>query len=255
MLKKPELDEICHRILLLPAEEVIPFVEGRDLAEEEKFQLYSSVQHRLYRKHGEAGTLAAYAAIILDIANQYEKKAREADEAGARLLLQSANVLLYNLSADMAECWRDEGIAKDRRCFETGLAAASTCIDLRKRLNKDTGSFSIAYWAKGMHQLSLGACPSAIESFTRAFQFSIAPLAIHDADDLTKENAFNDILCAGYLGIAKWVLGDLSGKSRFEQAIALFSEQVEHGEDAEQRSDAAFGIKQLDYVRGLFIKE
>ncbi len=82
----------------------------------------------------------------------------------------SSNHTLFNLSTDMAECWPMENYQKTPQQFLIGLEAAKECVKLRSVLQKDALSISMAYWAVGVHQLSLKRTEEATESFQTAFK-------------------------------------------------------------------------------------
>jgi hypothetical protein len=57
---------------------------------------------------------------------------------------------------------------------------------------------------------------------------------------------------AGYVGLAEWVQGDETGQGRYEEAVAAFKEGAEKYED--KRDYFRFGIDQLGWVKGKFVK-
>ena len=249
MLDKENLEQFWFQIEPLNKEEIIPFVMKENLVQEETFQLFSMIQRKLYEIHGETTTLEDYGHFILKIVDTYRLNASASEEPNS--LLHFANVMLYNLSADMAECWADENFSKTNGCFEIGLQAAMDCLKLRQRLQKDNASFSMAYWALGMHQLSLHHNRESLESFKKAFTFSVNSSDSTTAFDLTNESSFTDILCAGYMGIASVVNEIPEGEKIYDFAITLFEQQIK--EDEEKKGDAAFGINQLAFVKNKFI--
>jgi hypothetical protein len=83
-----------------------------------------------------------------------------------------ANILSYNLSADLADCWDPDGRERTAAHFEVGLAAALDCIRWREELNKPAGPHSMAWWARGMHELSLGRHAESVASFERSLDFA-----------------------------------------------------------------------------------
>jgi hypothetical protein len=169
-------------------------------------------------------------------------------------LLDAYNALSFNFAADLADCWPDDVLPREQRHFEAGLRAAEDCVRWRNELNKPPFSFSLAYWAKGMHLLSLGHYPGAVKSFNlgltsaeRVAQDSGKPAG------LESDSTFSVLLAHGYLGLAEQLDGSASGAPRYAAAIAAFREQSQ-SEDAEIREDAEFGIAQLEKVRGKYIR-
>jgi hypothetical protein len=174
------------------------------------------------------------------------RQARAAVEEETRQRrIDSANVISYNLAADLADCW-DGTQPREQRHFARGFKAAQDCIQWRLELDKGPGPFAIAYWARGMHQLSLGDTGSAVESFHTGLEFSRQ--AAEDAGQSREVNAdgeFGVILATGYLGLAGMSAGLAWGKARYAEAQAAFTGQLEQ---TEKKEDAQFGLEQLQVV-------
>ena len=161
-------------------------------------------------------------------------------------LLDLANVMSYNLSSDLAECWPGDTLTRHERHFERGLSAALQCVAWRHELDKGDYSLFIAFWAAGMHQLSLDrpreAVFNLVKSLNHAQQYTIdqsRPLG------LTPQAGFELILAHGYLGLAMEMCGD--DDDQYERAISAFEEGIE--EYPELADDYGFGIAQLQWVR------
>ncbi len=86
----------------------------------------------------------------------------------------------------------------------------------------------------------------AIESWIRSLEYAIkdAEAAGHPTS-VAAEGAFGVILGAGYLGLARWIGGQESGKAQYEGAIAAFTSQL----GAETKDEAQLGIGQLEKVK------
>jgi len=167
------------------------------------------------------------------------------DDASRAKAIDLANVITYNLSADLADCWPGEGpLPRGEARFTEGLRAAEACIRWREELGKGPGPRSMAWWAKGMHQLSLGRIEGAVTSFERSLAY-----AKEDAPD---ETSFGVVLGKGYAGLARWRHGEAAGHTLYEEALAAFRAQQE---DEATRDDAAFGIAQLETVRKRYLPE
>ena len=105
----------------------------------------------------------------------------------------------------------------------------------------------MAYWAKGMHELSLGHAAVAVDSFAASYDYALQDTREQEAStDIGPEGSFAVLLGAGYLGLARWVNGDPAGRELYEQAAAAFQAQLD---DAEKKGDAGFGLAQLEKVR------
>jgi hypothetical protein len=103
----------------------------------------------------------------------------------------------------------------------------------------------MAWWARGMHELSLGRHAESVASFERSLDF---------AKEASPEDAesFGILLGMGYLAIARAAGGDGDAQQLFDEARALFDKQASaKGDEAIQRraEDAKFGLSQLQTVR------
>jgi tetratricopeptide (TPR) repeat protein len=232
---------------------VIEFIAGFDDAEQRR-KLFSFGRFAFAMNEWEGKNLDAVVAVanagIAEGLRQAEA-ATSAEESAK--LVDYANVMSYNLSADLAECWPGDTLPRDRRHFEAGLKAADDCIRWREELGKGPGPFAMAYWAKGMHQLSLGDVDGAVENFEKSFDYNVE--AAKEEGELTEVSAeagFGLILAEGYVGLARWAGGDEKGKGRYEVAVAAFREGAE--KYPEKKDDFQFGVDQLEWVREKFIK-
>ncbi|UCH79280.1 MAG: hypothetical protein JSU81_04840 [Candidatus Coatesbacteria bacterium] len=234
------------------ADAVIEFVAGFD--DEQRRQLYSLAQRGFAYRDWEGKNLDDLATVVqAGIAEGLRQARAETDAAKAAKLLDYANVLSYNLAADLAECWPGDTLPRDKRHFEAGLKAAADCLRWREELGKGPFPFSIAYWAHGMHLLSLGETHAALEDFRKSYKFAVEFAKAEGKDtSLSAEGEFGVLLAAGYVGLAEWVLGEDAEKAHYEEAISAFKEGAEKYPD--KKDDFQFGIDQLEWVKGKFIK-
>ena len=174
----------------------------------------------------------------------------EADEELRARRKDMANVLSYNLSADLADCWDDDGKQRTTAHFEVGLSAALDCIRWREELGKPAGPHSMAWWARGMHELSLGRGSDSVASFERSVAYA-RDAAGGDAE------AFGVVLGIGYLGIARVAAGDAGGAVQLEEALSTFDRQAAAEGDEETKGravDAGFGAQQLRTVQRRYVE-
>jgi hypothetical protein len=165
--------------------------------------------------------------------------------------VDGANVISFNLAADLADCWPGDDTPREQRHFERGLKAAEDCLRWREMLGKPAGPFSMAYWVHGMHALSLGDTETAISSFQSSLEYAQQVAAEEGATtEISAESTFGVILEAGYLGLARWKAGVDGGQELYEEAIAAFTAQLQ---DTEKQDDARFGIDQLQTVKSKYI--
>ena len=168
-----------------------------------------------------------------------------------RRCINLANAMSYNLAADTADCWPGDELRREVRHFEAGLAAAEDCIRWRIELGIGDDALATAWWAKGMHQLSLKDPEAARGSWQRSYELAqAAARADGRTGDVGLDGEFGVILAWGYLGLAEWVKGEEQGKVRYHEAITTFNAQCA---DPELEEDARFGIDQLETVRAKHI--
>ncbi|HUT97583.1 MAG TPA: hypothetical protein VM054_00740 [bacterium] len=177
-----------------------------------------------------------------------------ADDDARRELVEWANVEAYNLSADLAECWPGDDLPRERRHFEKGVELADRCLAWREELGKGPFAFSLAYWARGMHDLSLWNVESARGDFAAALEYS-KTYAVEEGlpADCVPGGEFTVILNNGYLGLALWIQKDPMGPVLYYRALGAFRGTA--ADFPEMADDAQFGIEQLEKVRGIFIGE
>ncbi len=162
----------------------------------------------------------------------------EGDGETVRRRTELANAISYNLAADLADCWPGERPALTEALFEEGLRAAEDCVRWRAELGKGPGDNSMAWWAKGMHLLSLGRKQDAVHGFRQS-------LALAQEVAETDED-FGVVLGRGYAGLARWIAGEDAGREEYREALAVFGSQLA---DADTKDDARFGIDQLETVK------
>lgn len=175
------------------------------------------------------------------------RQAREAtDPEEIIALVDRANVMSYNLAADLAACWPGDTLNRQPRHFQRGLSAALQSVEWRLELDKGPYPLYIAYWAAGMHQLSLGHCEQAVYTLNQALNHAQQ----HTADSglplgLAPEAGFDLILAHGYLGIALERCGQ--GSDQYDLAVEAFEEGI--AEYPDRADDYSFGISQLETAR------
>ena len=188
----------------------------------------------------------------LGIAEFLDQAANEGDANLRARRIDGANIISYNLAADLAHCWPGDKRSRKPRHFERGLKAAEDCVRWREELDKPAGPRHMAWWAKGMHEISLGRHADAVVSFERALEFGKRMSAEAGSSvEVGPEGTFATLLSAGYLGIARGIAGSAEGAALCDQAIAAFRAQLA---EADKKDDAKFGIDQLETVRSRYLK-
>ncbi len=162
-----------------------------------------------------------------------------------------ANVLAFNLSSELAECWPGDERPRERRHFEVGLALAEDCIRWRRQLGKPPERRALAYWAAGMHHLSLGNRREAHGYLDIAAGLAGEQVAGTEKAGVKPGGDFAAILYEGYAGLAAWGSGESAGRDRYERAVRAFEGTVAQF-DGEPKNDAQFGLDQLRVVERKF---
>lgn len=158
-----------------------------------------------------------------------------------------ANIISYNMSANLADCWND-GFERKPEHFEKGLEYAEKALSLRQQLKKGPGLFSIAYWAKGIHLFSLGKLEEAENDFELSLKYAIEDAKSQSQpSDISKNASFSVLLGYGYLALAQIARGQKQAQKIFDQVMVSFEEMKAISEDA--KADAEIGLDQLNYVK------
>lgn len=226
-------------------EAVIEFVHGFEPTE--RIALYHLARELYVFNQFEGRNLDDLVTVIDFAIEDILGVAREEDTALIRMgFLDQANVFSYNLSADLAECWPGDTLTRYPRHFERGLSAALQCIEWRYYLEKDDYPLFMAFWAAGMHQLSLGRPEEALYNLVRSLNYAEQitvdagrPLGLHAGA------GFELLLAHGYFGLALMEAGETA--EHYELAISKLEEGIE--EYDEYAVDYRFGIEQLEWVR------
>lgn len=164
------------------------------------------------------------------------------EEESYRADLDRANIISYNLAADLADCWPDDHIPRHRSEFEAGLVASENCIQWRKELNKDSRSLSIAYWASGYHRLRLDSHSSALKYFKLSLQYLLDTKNREEWPILNTSLTTDILLAMGYVALANWCEKSTQGKQDLENVLQLLAEKKE---TEEQKKEARFCQQQL----------
>ncbi len=165
------------------------------------------------------------------------------------LFLGAANVISFNLAADLADCWPGDDVERTRAHFERGRDAGEACVAWRRELGVSPNSQQLGWWALGYHQLRLEQFDEAYESFGNARRWAVKDAAQDAAETHVGVAApFSVNLNAGYQALAAWARGDEEAAEAFGEALDAFRSQLENPERAD---DAQFGLDQLGKVRDL----
>ncbi|MBD3370910.1 hypothetical protein GF402_11195 [Candidatus Fermentibacteria bacterium] len=231
---------------------VISFVRGFEPAQ--RLRLYHFAREVFLFEPWEGKDLDDLVTIANAGIEEAMAQAKEAPRVAEviKAFVDQANIMSYNLSADLADCWPGDTLVRYRRHFERGLSAALQCVEWRIELEKGPYPLYSAYWAAGMHQLSLGRYQQALYTLNQALNHAQQ----HTIDSglplgLCPEAGFDLILAHGYLGVALVMCGDTD--DQYELAMEAFEEGIEQFPD--RADDYRFGMEQLRRVRARIIGE
>lgn len=231
---------------------VLEFINGFD-SDLEKRVLYMFARQGLGSDEWSAKSLD----LLIEVADagiaEFMRQADAATEKEERnKRVDGANVISFNLAADLADCWPGDEFPRAQRHFERGLRAGEECLMWREMLGKPAEPFALAFWVHGMHAMSLGDIEQAAGSFQSSLEYAQqAAVEAGAASEVVPQSTFGVILGAGYLGLARWAAGEEAGREQYAAALAAFTAQLA---DEAKKADAQFGIDQLEHVRGKYVK-
>jgi hypothetical protein len=232
-------------------EEAVKFIEGFEGVE--KRVMYFFARMGLVMGDWQNKNFDDYIAVVDSGISMLLNEEQNAPEEEKAKLYRSAHIMNYNLSADLADCWPGDDLPRTKEHYTRGLKAAEDCIKLQGKLGNEPGSLSMDYWAKGMHELSLGEIDKAVGSWDKSYEYAKTDAEKNEKTSrVAKDAPFGVILGHGYLGLARWINGEEKGKAQYDEAIKTFKAQTE---DEATKGDAEFGISQLEKVKQNYLKE
>lgn len=238
-------DSIMAELAENGTEGVVLYIEGFQPGE--RLQLYGLARELMVFGQWEGKNLDDIVKVadagILEAMGQANTAA---DPDTIRALLDIANVMSFNLSADLAECWPGDTLARSSEHFERGLSAALQCVEWRRELGKGDSPLFMAYWAAGMHQMSLDRPEEAVYNLVKSLNHA-QQAAVDEGLTLGLHSGagFQLILAHGYLGLAMEMYG--TEDDQYARALEAFSEGAQ--EYPELAGDYQFGVQQLEWVR------
>lgn len=245
---KNQWDTLKQRMADGGPDAVLAFVAGHDALE--RRQLLSFAAGSFAWNEWPGKTLDGYLAIAQAAVREGLAQAEtETDPEQRQKRVEFANVCSYNLSAKLADCWSDDTEPRTPAHFEAGLAAAEDCLRWRAELGKGPHPFSIAWWAKGMHEISLGRHDAAVDSLTKSLHFA-GEAVRENGEEPSAAAHFGIALGEGYLAIAEQLAGRDGGAARFAAAEEGFAAMAG---DAEKKGDADFGLEQIRTVAARYL--
>ena len=231
--------------------EAVKFIEGFEGVE--KRVMYFFARTGLVMNDWENKNFDDYITVAESGISMFANEEKNATEEEKEKWYQRAHIMNYNLSADLADCWPGDQLPRVKEHFARGLKAAEDCIKLQEKLGNEPVALSMDFWAKGMHELSLGETGKAVESWAESYRYAQQDAEKNDkTTQVTKDAPFGIILGHGYLGLARWINSEKEGRAQYDEAIGTFKAQTE---DEATKGDAEFGISQLEKVKQNYLKE
>lgn len=159
-----------------------------------------------------------------------------ADEDTRNKRVNSANVISFNLGADLACCW-DDGLTRHRAHFERGLRCGEDCIRWRLELGNPPFTLAIAYWLRGIHRLALAHNSGALADFEESLRYAeIVARENGRPTDLAGEDS-SIVYGHGMVALTRLVMGDEAARAEYDQVRAIFARHL-RSDDAAIREDA-----------------
>lgn len=149
-----------------------------------------------------------------------------------------ANIVCFNMSANLCDCWGD-AFKRDLRHFEKGLAYADRALAFRKELGKPADKVAMAHWARGKHLLSLRRFKEAVEAF------------VENVNCLKQANSVNEpealAAAQGFLALSRIAAGTESDISSYRGWLATLNKVSQ--EDPKKAEDVKLYVDQLEVTR------
>jgi len=214
--------------------------------------LYHFAKNELIENPEQARDFNAYIAVVnAGIAELLRQAVAAADEETRGRRTWGAQVLSYNLAADLAECWPGDVTPRSQAQRERGLKAAQDCLSWCTQLGKGPAELSTALWVQGMHQLGLGDRAGAVASWQQSRDYAVqAQQAAGKPTAVGADADWSVLLTSGYLALGRLATGDAAGAELYRQATEALREQLV---DAEKKDDAQYCLDQLEEVKHRFI--
>ena len=174
------------------------------------------------------------------------------DEETRYRRIDTANIISYNLGADLAFCW-DDSFNRTEAHFKRGLKAGEECVRWRKELNKPPMPFSMAYWLCGVHRLALNDKEGALKDFEESLRY--AELDTKEQNQPTElEKADGALVLAyGWVVLTKLLMGKENAQQEYNKVMEIFRKQLESN-DENIREDAKIYVEQLEKVENMLKK-
>jgi hypothetical protein len=230
------------------------FVTGFE-AFPERLILYTLSRQTLVMEPGvPSGLDAAIAVADAGIAEVAEFLDEPVGPVERQNLMRALHMLNFNLAADLADCWPDDDVPRERRHFERGLKAAEALLAPIFEGAVTPNVLANDYWVKGMHLLSLGRPGEAFDAWTSAAAQAGEAATRAGLPPTGVGSTLEVLLMSGYLGLAIVARGDPAteavGRALYQTSVGYLRDRSAKPEEA---GEAAYFIGQLDKVRAKYL--
>jgi hypothetical protein len=183
---------------------------------------------------------------IEELIRQAEKSP---DEETRNRRIDTANVISYNLGADLAFCW-DDPFKRNEAHFRRGLKAGEECLRWRQELSKPPMPFSLAYWLCGIHRLALNDKKGALKDFKESLSYAELDSKEQNKSIKLEEADGTLVFAHGWIALVKLLMDKKNAQIEYDNIMELFRKQTE-SKDEHISEDAKFYVMQLEKVKNI----
>jgi hypothetical protein len=222
----------------------VAFINGTFSDDLERRVMYFFAKNGMLDAQWPGRNLDAYINVMdAGIAECLRQADAAPDEETKHKRINSANVLSYNLGADLACCW-DDGLTRTPAHFTRGLKCGEDCLRWRLQLGNPPFTFAIAHWLRGIHRLALGDKSGALADFQESLRYAEVVAADSGKPTDLAGGDSNIVFGHGTVALTQLILGDTAARAEYNQVRSIFAEQLQ-SEDTEVRGDAEIYDPQL----------
>jgi hypothetical protein len=192
---------------------------------------------------GKEGQDALIVVADAGIAENLRQAQEETDAQAKDKRIDAANMISYNLAADLAFCW-DDTFVREQHHFERGLKAGEDCIKWRRQLGKPGERMAMAHWVCGVHRLALGDVAGAEDDFERALMLDCEASGLTAVPEVSQTLPDRVLLTRGWVAIGKAFAGQDEEKAVLEKIIGIYQARFDSG-DPKIKDEATWSLIQL----------
>ena len=231
----------------------VTFISGFE-AFSERLILYTLARQALMMEAGlPAGLDAAIAVADAGISEVEDFLEEVSDLTERQNLMRALHMLNFNLAADLADCWPDDSLPRERRHFERGLRAAEALLAPVFEGAVTPEVLANDLWVKGMHQLSLGRHEDALDSWGKAVARAGEAATRAGLPPAGPDSTLQVLLLSGYAALILVLTGNEQsasvGRVLYRTTVGYLERRQARPEEADE---ARYFIAQLEKVRAVY---